>query len=301
MKQPPLTESERHVLLHKGTEPPFSGRFLFLSAEGNYCCRQCQAPLYPSDSKFDAGCGWPAFDDALPGAVERRPDADGRRTEILCRACGGHLGHVSEGEWLTNKNLRHCVNAQALSFQPQSEPGREVAVFGGGCFWCLEALFQRVVGVSGVISGYCGGQASDADYDKICHGVTDHIEVVQIQYDPAQIAFEQLLELFFDCHDPTSWDQQGADRGRQYRSVVFCQNEAQKAQLQHYIQRLNAAGVFAKPIVTEIAGAAPFYPAEAEHQNYFRRHGEQSYCAWNIAPKLAKLAQKYGDRIRPEA
>ncbi|GAA5189303.1 bifunctional methionine sulfoxide reductase B/A protein [Ferrimonas gelatinilytica] len=300
MKQPPLTEAERHVLQHKGTEPPFSGRFLFLSSKGTYCCRQCGAPLYHSDSKFDAGCGWPSFDDEEPGAIERRLDADGRRTEVLCQACGGHLGHVFEGEQLTEKNLRHCVNAQSLSFQPKADEGQQVAVFGGGCFWCLEALFQRVIGVSRVTSGYCGGTGEDAHYDRICHGQTDHIEVIQIQFDSAQVAFEQLLELFFDCHDPTSQDQQGADRGKQYRSVVFCQSDEQKRQLENYIHRLTESKVYPRPIVTQIAGEAPFYPAEPEHQNYYRRHGDQPYCAWNITPKLAKLVQKYGDRIGPE-
>ncbi|SHH22639.1 bifunctional methionine sulfoxide reductase B/A protein [Ferrimonas marina] len=301
MPELPLTEQERRVLEEKGTEHPFSGRFLYLDSPGVYCCRRCQAPLYQSDSKFDAGCGWPSFDDELPGAVRREVDADGRRTEILCAQCGGHLGHVFSGERLTDKNLRHCVNALALSFTPQqSTSGSQTAVFGGGCFWCLEALFQRIIGVTQVTSGYSGGDADSAHYRQVCSGNSGHIEVISLQFDPAEVSYDQLLELFFDCHDPTSWDQQGADKGSQYRGVIFCQDAAQREAAEQHIERLTQARYFSSPIVTELREAAPFYPAEPEHHNYFNRNPAQPYCAWNIGPKLAKLAAKYADRIQPE-
>ncbi|ADN75589.1 peptide methionine sulfoxide reductase [Ferrimonas balearica DSM 9799] len=298
MRQPPLTDDEQQVLEEKGTERPFSGRFLSLDDQGTYCCRRCQSPLFRSEHKFESGCGWPSFDDEIAGAVRRETDADGRRTEILCAQCGGHLGHVFEGEGLTAKNLRHCVNALSMSFAPSAEAGEQWAVFGGGCFWCLEALFQRLQGVSSVTSGYAGGEQERADYRSVCAGDSGHIEVIRIGFDPAIISFGQLLELFFDCHDPTSWDQQGADRGSQYRSAIFCQDDTQRQIAQQQITALEQLG--RGRIVTELRGNEPFYPAESEHQNYFNQHSNQPYCHWNIKPKLAALMAKYSDRVRPE-
>ncbi len=299
MKNPPLSQDEHQVLAHKGTERPFSGRFLTLNDQGTYCCRRCQSPLFASEHKFESGCGWPAFDDEIPGAIRRQTDADGRRTEILCAACDAHLGHVFEGEQLTPRNLRHCVNALAMSFTPQAKiEEREVALFGGGCFWCLEALFQRVVGVTSVTSGYAGGEADKADYRSVCSGESGHIEVIEVVFDPRRLSFGQLLELFFDCHDPTSWDKQGADKGSQYRSVIFCQNDAQRLTAQGQIRALEQFG--RGKIVTELRDGGPFYPAEAYHQNYFNQNREQPYCHWNIRPKLAALSEKYADRILPE-
>ncbi|GAA4880102.1 bifunctional methionine sulfoxide reductase B/A protein [Ferrimonas pelagia] len=299
MKPLPLSEPERQVLHDKATEAPFSGRFLYLESGGLYRCRQCYAPLYRSDSKFDAGCGWPAFDDEIEGAIRRQCDADGRRTEILCRSCGGHLGHVFEGERLTDTNVRHCVNALALEFAPECDNKEEIAVFGGGCFWCLEALFQRVVGIYEVLSGYCGGEPETAHYRTVCGGQSGHIEVIQIRFDPSQLSFGQLLELFFDCHDPTSVDQQGADKGSQYRSAIFCQNVRQRRASEAYIQRLQQGELGHNRIVTQLLDPSRFYPAEKEHQDYFERNPQQPYCAVNIQPKLVRLAQKYADRIRP--
>lgn len=295
----PVSPDEHQVLEHKGTERPFSGRFLTLTDEGTYCCRRCQAPLFRSDHKFESGCGWPAFDDEIAGAIRRETDADGRRTEILCAACDGHLGHVFEGEQLTSKNLRHCVNALAMSFTPATvTTGSETAVLGGGCFWCLEALFQRVIGVESVTSGYAGGEAKDADYRTVCGGQSGHIEVIKVVFDPSVLSFGQLLELFFDCHDPTSWDQQGADKGSQYRSAIFCQSEAQRKTALGQIKALEQMG--RGRVVTELRDAEAFYSAEDYHQNYFNQNREQPYCHWNIRPKLAALTQKYADRLQPE-
>ncbi|WP_028115157.1 bifunctional methionine sulfoxide reductase B/A protein [Ferrimonas senticii] len=291
-----LTELEQRVLREKATEHPFSGRFLYLQSDGVYRCRNCAAPLYRSDAKFDAGCGWPSFDDEIAGAVRRQVDADGRRTEILCGNCNGHLGHVFAGEQLTARNTRHCVNAAALAFTPNSTEGQQVAVFGGGCFWCLEALFQRLIGVDKVVSGYCGGEASKANYPAVCRGDSGHIEVVQIHFTPSVISYGQLLELFFDCHDPCSWDQQGADKGSQYRSVIFAQSEAQHAEA--LAQKQQRQQHSPQPLVTQISAAQPFYSAEADHQNYYNQHSSQAYCDWNITPKIAKLQQKYADRFK---
>ncbi|QIZ76039.1 bifunctional methionine sulfoxide reductase B/A protein [Ferrimonas lipolytica] len=299
MSKAPLTPQEHQVIEHKATEHPFSGRFLFLSNAGTFCCRRCDTALFKSESKFDAGCGWPSFDDEITGAVTRKMDADGRRTEILCSHCLGHLGHVFVGEKLTLKDTRHCVNAQALQFVPQQVAiEQQTAIFGGGCFWCLEALFQRVRGVVQVTSGYCGGHADTANYRAVCSGTSGHVEVIKIDFNPSEICFGQLLELFFDCHDPTSVDQQGADKGSQYRSAIFTMDDEQQQQAKQHMATMQQYSN--AKLVTQIEPASVFYSAEEQHQNYFNDNAQQPYCAFNIAPKLAKLTEKYADRIKPQ-
>ncbi|MGL5392319.1 MAG: bifunctional methionine sulfoxide reductase B/A protein, partial [Shewanella sp.] len=221
-----LTEFERYVIEDKGTERPFSGEYYQHTAKGRYLCKKCHAPLYRSEDKFNAHCGWPAFDDEIPGAVRHQLDADGRRTEIVCRRCGGHLGHVFEGEELTPKNIRHCVNSVSLIFQGAelAQKAVELATFGAGCFWCVEAIFSRLTGVYQVTSGYAGGAAREANYAAVCSGKTGHAEVVQIEFDPQRVDFSTLLQVFFASHDPTTLNRQGHDQGPQYRSVVFAHN-----------------------------------------------------------------------------
>jgi len=168
----------------------------------------------------------------------------------------------------------------------------EIAVFGGGCFWCTEAIYERVDGVLEVTPGYAGGKAPNPTYENVCKGTTGHAEVVRIVYAPERVSFEQLLDVFFATHDPTTLNRQGADVGTQYRSVIFCQNEAQRKAAEAKKQALNDAKAFAAPIVTTIEQAAPFHEAENYHHDYFSRNRSQRYCRTVIAPKVRKFEQK---------
>jgi peptide-methionine (S)-S-oxide reductase len=178
-----------------------------------------------------------------------------------------------------------------------SAAAREVATLGGGCFWCLDELFRLLRGVERVESGYAGGATARPSYEAVCSGRTGHAEVVQVTFDPAVISFRELLEVFFTVHDPTTRNQQGADRGTQYRSVIFCHTPAQRATAEQVIAELDAADVWDDPIVTELAGDAPFYVAEAEHQEYYRRNPGAGYCRVVIAPKVAKFRARYMERL----
>lgn len=178
------------------------------------------------------------------------------------------------------------------------KPKLETATFGMGCFWCTEAVFQRLNGVTNVRSGYEGGQVVNPSYDDVCTGTTGHAEVIEMQYDPAKISFEELLEIFWKTHDPTTLNRQGADVGTQYRSVVFYHNEQQKALAEKYKALLNKENAFGKPVVTTIEKAQPFYVAENYHQDYFRRNGEQPYCRLVILPKIEKLEKLFKSKLK---
>ena len=264
----PLTPEEERVIKYKGTEAPFSGRYWNQNDPGAYNCRQCGQRLFDSGQKFDSACGWPSFDEALAGTVSEVPDADGRRTEIVCGRCGGHLGHVFRGEGFTDKDARFCVNSVSLDFEPEN--GTESAIFAGGCFWGVEAFLRTVPGVLEVVSGYTGGQYVFPTYEDVCTGSTGHAEAVRVIFDPARISYEDLARIFFEIHDPTQLDRQGPDVGTQYRSAVFYADEKQKETAEKLIRELKGRGW---PVVTEVAPLEPFYPAEDYHQHYFEKNG----------------------------
>lgn len=173
----------------------------------------------------------------------------------------------------------------------------ETLILGGGCFWCVEAVFSPLRGVSAAISGYAGGQTLNPDYESVCRGRTGHAEVVAVSFDPALITREEILEIFFAVHDPTTLNRQGADAGTQYRSAIYYADEAQRAAAEKIIARLTKEKVFTAPLVTELAPLEKFYPAEEYHQNYYARNPSQSYCQMVIAPKLAKVRVKYAARM----
>ncbi|MDN4163892.1 peptide-methionine (S)-S-oxide reductase MsrA [Cytophagales bacterium LB-30] len=176
----------------------------------------------------------------------------------------------------------------------------EIATFGTGCFWCTEAIFEQLKGVNKVESGYSGGKISNPTYKEVCSGLTGHAECVKITYDPKVITYAELLEVFWQTHDPTTLNRQGNDVGTQYRSVIFYHNDNQKLLAEKYKKELNASGAFDNPIVTEISPAAPFYVAENYHQNYFSLNGNQPYCTFVIKPKVDKFKKVFADKLKAE-
>jgi peptide-methionine (S)-S-oxide reductase len=180
-------------------------------------------------------------------------------------------------------------------------PGREITTLAGGCFWCLEAVFDELKGVEAVESGYMGGQTRNPNYQQVCEGNTGHAEVVRITFDPAAVSFNDLLEVFFVIHDPTTLNYQGNDVGTQYRSAVFYHTPAQKTAAEAVIARLNAAKLWDDPIVTEVVPAAEFYVAEGYHQEYFARNPSQPYCRAVVAPKVQKFRKHFLEKLKRTA
>jgi len=285
MKYKKLTPDEERVIVNKGTEAPFTGKYDNFYEKGVYVCKRCGAPLYRSDDKFEANCGWPAFDDEIPGAVKRIPDPDGIRTEIECAKCGAHLGHVFTGEHFTAKNTRYCVNSISMDFIPVAQaaailkttqqPKTDTAIFAGGCFWGVEYYMHKSPGVIRVLSGYTGGHKDHPTYEEVCSGKTGHLEAVEIIYDPAKTNYETLARLFFEIHDPTQWNHQGPDYGEQYQSAVFYLNDQQKQIADKLIGLLEAKGF---KVVTQVRKASNFWVAENYHQEYYEHKGTLPYC-----------------------
>lgn len=272
-----LSREESRVIDNKGTEYPGTGKYNKFKEKGTYLCKKCGAALYNSSGKFESDCGWPSFDDEIPGAVKRLPDPDGMRTEIQCEACGAHLGHVFTGERLTAKNVRHCVNSVSLDFVPaQVDAGRYgSAIFAGGCFWGVEYFLQKAPGVISVTSGYIGGVVKNPTYKEVCTGNTGHAEAVKVVYDPKKTSYETLLKLFLEIHDPSQVGGQGPDLGDQYRSEIFYMNEEQQKLAAKYLDVLKSKGM---KVATAVTKATEFYPAEAYHQDYYFNNGKVPYC-----------------------
>lgn len=195
----------------------------------------------------------------------------------------------------SNNHSNKTMNTTTSSHQ---HSGLDTATFGAGCFWCIEAVFQRLNGVESVKSGYSGGHVKNPSYKEVCMGTTGHAEVAQIVYDPKKISFDELLEVFWKTHDPTTLNRQGNDFGTQYRSAVFYHNDEQKQIAEAYKKKLNEQQVYPNPIVTEISALKEFYPAEDYHQNYYNLNGEQGYCRYVIQPKLEKFEKVFKDKLK---
>jgi peptide methionine sulfoxide reductase msrA/msrB len=318
-----LSDEQFDVLRSKGTERPFCGTLLDNKQEGVYTCAGCGLPLFSSDSKFHSGTGWPSFFQPIAkgNIIEQTDHSYGMtRTEINCARCDGHLGHVfDDGPKPTG--LRFCLNSASLNFtssdklatladpiaeqaaggRAQASGQKAAAVFAGGCFWCTEAAFEQIDGVLGVTSGYSGGKKETANYERVCDGDTGHAEVIRVTYDPKKITYDQLLDVFFDAHDPTQLNHQGNDYGTQYRSAIFYADETQRRAAEAKIKQLTDTKVFDEPIVTKLEPLTAFYPAEDYHQGYARNNPNQPYIATHAVPAACAVRAKHPSLVKKEA
>ncbi len=271
-----LTPGSKQVMNEQGTEAPFSGVYNTTDVDGTYLCRQCGLGLFCASHKFISQCGWPSFDNELPNAIRRLPDADGLRTEIRCQRCDGHLGHVFLNEGLTENNSRHCVNSLAIDFVPHIDIlDSEEAIVAGGCFWGVQHLFNQLPGVLKTEVGYIGGTTDNPTYESVCAKNTGHLEAIRIIFNPSSISYQSIIQYFFEIHDPKQEDGQGPDIGSQYLSAIFTLDKRQHTTAQQVINNLtNIIG----PIATQAHPASTFWPAEEYHQHYYQKTGKAPYC-----------------------
>jgi peptide methionine sulfoxide reductase msrA/msrB len=291
------------VARHADTERAFTGTMWKSDTKGTYYCASCGLKLFKSDQKFVSSCGWPSFfeQDNKTSIIFKDDNSYGmRRIEALCGRCNSHLGHLfDDGPEPTGK--RYCMNAISLDFVPdaitQDKGNLETITLGGGCYWCVEAVYENLEGVEKVVSGFAGGTVENPSYEEVCTGTTGAAEVVQITYDKTKTNLDEIFRVFFTVHDPTTLNRQGADAGTQYRSVIFYKNEEQKKAAQSIIADLNKE-VFGNKIVTTLEPFKTFYKAKDYHQNYYENNKDQPYCQLVIQPKLEKFEKVFKDRLK---
>ena len=283
------------VTREKGTERAHSSEMCSLFESGKYACSCCGTLLFEGDEKFESGTGWPSFTQpSKENAVAYHKDSSFGmvRIEALCNTCDAHLGHVFP-DGPKPSGLRYCMNALSLKKVKNNE---KKAIFGGGCFWCTEAIFIELKGVQKIESGYTDGQIDNPTYREICSGLTGHAEVIQVTYNPEEISFEDLLRIHLSTHNPTTLNRQGADVGTQYRSIILYRNDTEKESATKIIAEVKA--LFREPIVTQLKPFVHFYKAEDYHQDYYKNNSEATYCQAVIDPKLAKFRQLFNSKLK---
>jgi peptide methionine sulfoxide reductase msrA/msrB len=290
-----LTEEQFYITRKKGTEPAHSSELCNLFEPGKYACVCCHTPLFDSSEKYQSRTGWPSFTQPIKAnaiAYHKDTSYGMYRVEVTCNTCDAHLGHVFP-DGPAPSGLRYCINALALE-KIYSEERK--AVFGGGCFWCTEAVFQQLKGVTKVVSGYSGGTTVNPTYREVSSGKTGHAEVIEVTYIPSEISYEELIKIHLSTHNPTTVNQQGADKGSQYRSIIFYKTEEEKTTALKAIDEIQAH-LDAK-IVTEVVPYQQFYQAEEYHQNYYNKNPEGGYCLNVIDPKLKKFRELFKDNLK---
>jgi peptide methionine sulfoxide reductase msrA/msrB len=305
-----LSDDQYYILREKGTERPYTGKFLMHKEKGNYTCAACGNVLFASDAKFDSHCGWPSFDKEIQkGNIKEVTDntLGMKRTEIMCGKCGGHLGHVFD-DGPTATGIRYCVNSVSIGFEAATDSTKNNATattnniqeitLGAGCFWCVEAVFLKLQGVISVESGYMGGKTLKPTYREVCSGTTNHAEVVHIKYDASITNLDEILKVFFTVHNPTTLNRQGADAGTQYRSAIFYSNAQQEQTAKDIIAALTTAKAYDDPIVTSLEKESTFYKAEDYHQNYYNQNKSEPYCQMVIQPKIEKFEKVFKERLK---
>ncbi len=292
-----LTTKQYYILREHGTERPFSSALYEIKEAGIYVCAGCKNPLFSSSAKFDSGTGWPSFfqpysKNSLNVAADNSYGME--RDALTCKRCDGHLGHVfNDGPKPTG--LRYCIDGDGLLFVP-AQPKMAVATFAGGCFWCTETIFESIIGVKEVISGYSGGKETNPTYESVGAGRTGHAEAFQVYYDPKMISYKDLVRVFFASIDPTTVDGQSPDFGKQYRTIAFFTNDEEKRIIEEKIKDLSKE--YNKPIATQVVKFDRFYEAEAYHQDFVKRNPNQGYVRAESIPRRERTLAKVKDLVK---